>query len=205
MAVLGDKSQWSTNDLNQLADAVLALQAATVRTQIGLTASGVISEPFFAQAVATTAAPVTQTVYGTLNGLRAGDVVTGVFTRNTTAAVGTLPTTARFGIADATGKILARSGNDTALALWPLGPNPHAFAAPYTVLADGGYFACMVVDGVWGSTPPTPLFGASNTAYTAFGSAAPLNFAWTVQTDLPAVGAFATLTASGRSYYLAFY
>lgn len=177
------------------------------RTQIRATAAGIITDNGNISLFANTAAPATQSVYGQLLGLRAGDPVTGVLLRNSTAAAGSLPTTARFGIADSTGKILALSGNDTALALWGLGANPHALAAPYVVPSDGGYFACFVVNGVWGTTQPTPARGTGQTSIgLAFGSNPPENFVWAGQTDLPIVGSSLTLTTSSTlGYYMAFY
>src|SRR3990167_8391695 len=158
------------------------------REQLAQTAMGVISEPFSPELATTSTAPTSQTVYGILVGLRAGDVVTGVLLRNAVAAAGTAPTTARAGLADSTGKILILSGNVGAAASWPVGAMPLAFTAPYTVLADGGYFACFVVNGTWGTTQPTPQrIGASAAANIAFGSNAIPAFAWTGQTDLPAV------------------
>lgn len=179
----------------------------TPRDQLGRTAAGVLVESGNSTLYTTGTAPVSQSVYGTLLGLRGGDIVTGIALRNNTAAAGSLPTTARFGIADSTGKILALSGNDTALALWPTGANPHALAAPYTVLADGGYFACFVVNGVWGTTPPTPIRQTgSGLIAGALGSAAPEAFVWTGQTDLPIVGNSMTITtAATLGYYIAFY
>jgi hypothetical protein len=180
----------------------------TDRTQVGVTAAGVISENGDPSVYGSTGSPSTQVVYGQLLGLKAGDLVTGVLLRNQTAAAGTLPTTARFGIADSTGKILALSGNDTALALWGTGANPHAFTAAYTVLADGGYFACFVVNGTWGSTQPLMIRGSVQTsAYAAFGSSPPPLFSWAAQTDLPAVNSSMTIsgTANITPFYVGFY
>lgn len=175
------------------------------RTQIAQTATGVISENGSPSVFNGTTAPTTQSVYAVLLGLRAGDVVTGVLLRNPTAAAGTLPTTARFGIADATGKILALSGNVTALASWPVGACPFALTAPYTVLADAGYYACFVVNGTWGTTQPAPIRSSQVNAFQAFGSAAPPALTWASQTDLPAVNSSLTLTGATQAYYMAFY
>lgn len=199
----------SHTGLDRMANIEQYLQGAVVaRNQIETTAAGVISAPFHATVASTATAPATQVVYGVLIGLRAGDVVTGLLMRNQVAAAGTLPTTARAGLADSTGKILALSGNVNALASWAAGPNAWAFTAPYTVPSDGGYFACFVVNGTWGSTQPTPILvtNVGAAALTAFGTAPPPNFTWTGQTDLPAAGASLTITTgSARTYYLAAY
>jgi hypothetical protein len=181
--------------------------ATKSRERIGLASQGVLSDngPHINYTGAT--APTTQHVFGVLLGLHAGDPVTGIVLRNTTAAAGSLPTTARFGIADSTGKILALSGNLNALASWPAGPCQFPLTAPYTVLADGGYFACFVVNGAWGTTQPTPVRGiASGSSQGALSGAVTPSFEWSGQTDLPAVNASLTL-ASGISvgYYMGFY
>jgi len=119
----------------------------------------------------------------------------------------TLPTTLRVGLADKTGKILKLSGNLNALANLPAGACPLPFTGPYDILADDGYFLCIVINGTYGTTVPTPMrAGALNLALAAFGSSAPPAFTWTGQTDLPALGASLTLSAQpGLAYYMAAY
>ncbi len=183
-------------------------QASASRDQLARTASGVISENFHPSATAQVSlAPVSQTVYGILLGLRGGDVVTGVLLRNGVAAAGTLPTLARFGIENSTGQVLALSGDESALAQWPVGANPHPFTAPYTVLADGGYFACFVVNGTWGTTQPTLLRNVGTPlGQTARVGFAPPDFKATAQTDLPAVNASSTITTGiDLGFYMGFY
>lgn len=178
------------------------------REQVARTAAGVIVEQFSPLAATSATAPTTQTVYGMLHGLLAGDVITGVLMRNAVAAAGTLPTTVRFGLADSTGKILVLSGNDNALAKWGLGANPHAFTAPYTIPVDGAYFTCFVVNGTWGTTQPTPILSSNGgaAAMTAFGAKTPPTFQLTGQTDLPAVDSSVVITTgNNRAYYLAPY
>jgi hypothetical protein len=122
-------------------------------------------------------------------------------------AAGTAPTTARAGIADSTGKILALSGNVNAAANWVAGASTFPFASPYTILADGGYYACMLVNGSWGTTQPTALRGAgASGTFGALGSAMLVYGIQTGQTDLPSVGSSMTLSAGGNTaYYMAFY
>lgn len=178
------------------------------RTQLAATAAGIISENFGLAAAGQASAPTSQVVWGWLLGLRAGDVVTGLQVRLVVAAAGTAPTTARFGLADSTGKIVALSGNVGAAASWVAGPSAFAFTTSYTVPADGGYYGCFVVNGVWGTTQPTvvlcqALTGATSTA---FGSSAPPGFKWTAQTDLPGVGSSLTLTTGTTfPFYVAAY
>jgi hypothetical protein len=143
-----------------------------------------------------------------LLGLRGGTTVTGVVLRNLTAAVGTNPTTARFGIADNTGKVLAIGGNANAAAGWAAGALQFAFTAPYTTLADGGYFACFVVNGTWGSTQPALIRAQNNVAgpLAAIGSNTIPGFSWTGQTDLPAVSSSLTITTPlVQGFYMGFY
>lgn len=175
------------------------------RPRLGLTAQGLISEAYPGIVAGAATAPATQVVYGVLLGLRAGDVVTGVVIRNSVAAAGTAPTLARFGIATSGGVMLAVSADGGAAASWGLGARQFALSTPYTVTADGGYYACYVVNGTWGTTQPTPLHATSTVGYTAMtGGAAPA-FQWAGQTDLPAVSASLTLTSSGRTYWLGVY
>lgn len=165
------------------------------REQLARTAAGVISEPFSPFSTPSTAAPTSQSIEGILIGLRAGDVVTGIILRVNVAAAGTSPTTARFGLADSTGKILVLSGDLKTAAEWPQGAVKFAFTAPYTVLADGGYFPCFVVNGTWGTTQPTLTRGTSYTAATpAVSGKAPPGFSWNTQSDLPAIGSSLTIT-----------
>lgn len=155
--------------------------------------------------------PPTQVVHAQLIGLRGGDTVTGVALSNAVPAAGTLPTTVRSGIADSTGKILALSGNANTLAIWAPGGNASKvllpFTAPFVIPLSGAYFACFVVNGVWGTTQPGPMRGSgASAAGSAMPGFAPKTFALAGQTDLPAVNSSLTpITGSGRCYWMAFY
>lgn len=177
------------------------------RIQIHQRAAGVIAETLPVGACQGNAAPSTQIVFGGLLGLRAGDLCTGILVRGAVAAAGSVPTTARFGLADATGKILILSGNLNAVANWIVGPCPMPFTGPYTIPTDGGYIPCLVVNGTWGSTQPTLIEGTPPSGSgAAFGANAPEQFQWAGQTDLPTVGNSLTLTgATARAYYMAVY
>lgn len=135
-----------------------------------------------------------------------GDVVTGVLLKNTAAAAAANPTTARFGIANAAGVMLAIGPNANAAASWGLGVINFPFTAPFTIVTAGGYFAAFVVDGIWG-TPPALASRSSNANLgLAFGANAPETFAWAAQTDLPSVSWPLTLTTGDAApFWMAFY
>lgn len=179
--------------------------AAVAANPLGV-ALGVQFEPYPVAITSGQTAPTTQTVWGTAVYATAGAVITGIKIRNSTAASGSLPTTARFGLADNTGKILTLSGNVNALTSWATGVDAMPFTTLFTLTYSGIYFPCFVVNGTWGTTQPTPLLGSSsNLGLGADGANPPPAFSWTGQTDLPAVGSSVTLTSAGRSYYLALY
>jgi hypothetical protein len=187
----------------------------SIRAAILAAGLGVLSEPFPATALVTTPlAPTSQKVFGSPIGLRRGDVVAGIMLRVGTAAAGTNPTTVRFGLADSGGKIVAvsanrgSSGSDDAATVFAVGANKVAFSSAYTVPADGLYFAVMLVNGTWGTTQPlvSLISAGANAAMANATSAAPANFEWASQTDLPAVNSSLTITGtSTRTYYLAAY
>lgn len=178
-----------------------------VRGDKRLAAQGLVSETADPGLYGTAVAPTSQTVYGALIGLAQGDVATGLILRLAVAASGTAPTEARVGLADSSGNIVVLSGSVKAATSWVAGASNFAFTAPYTVPADGGYYACFVVNGTWSFTQPTIMRGAATAAaMTAYGSHAPPGFSWASQTDLPAVGAALTLTSGPAvSYYMAVY
>lgn len=203
---MGFEKNLSKTGLDRFQNIEQWLDTVALRQQYGMTASGALIETGHPTLYASFTAPTSQTIYGQLMGLRAGDVVTGIALRNSVAAAGTLPTTGRFGIANAAGTILAISGNVNSLAAWAVGVVPGPLAAPYTVLADGGYYACFIVNGTWSVTQPTPARAAGTPGpLAALGTGAPPSFAWTGQTDLPVVGSPLTLSASSIGYYAAFY
>lgn len=180
----------------------------TYRDQLIRNAVGVLSEPFPGVIINNTNTPTSQAANGVMVGLRAGDVVTGVLLRIQTAAAGTLPTLSRFGLADSTGKILALSNDLSAVINWSVGPATFPFTAPYTVLTDGGYFACFLVNGTWGTTQPLlgRLSGAQPNCMLARGAFAPPNFVLPTQTDLPAIGASIAIGSGANvTFYIAVY
>lgn len=171
-------------------------------------ASGIQAENFDPVLATAGTAPATQKVFGDLFGFSLGQVLSGIVLRNGVAAAGSLPTTARVGIADAKGNMLAISGNLNALANWAAGANLLPFAAPFTIPSDGGYYICFVVNGVWGTTQPTPIrvTGGLGASHGKTPAGVPVSFEWAGQTDLPAVGSPLTLsTGNSVCYYLGVY
>lgn len=179
-----------------------------VHAELGLVGQGIVAETFSALLSNGNSALTTQSVYGFPFGLKAGTTVNGIMLRNATAAAGTLPTTARFGLADSSGKIVARSGNLNALANWAVGPMPFVFSSAYTIPYDGTWIGCFIVNGTWSVTQPTPVrqTGLQTAAMGAFASTLAPHFTWTGQTDLPAVDASLTMSGAAQfSYYVALY
>jgi hypothetical protein len=182
--------------------------APNPRSQVELTAQGVLAENYPVVVANSTGAFATQVVNGFTVGLRAGDVVTGITLRLAVAASGTAPTLARFGLAGPDAKIVALSADQGAAANWVQGPCRFPLTTPYTVQAEGGYYPCLLVNGTWSVTQPTSArltAGSQFTMIALAGFVAP-SFQWAGQTDLPAIGAALTITAGGgSSYYMGVY
>jgi hypothetical protein len=205
----GDRDAWGTVLSGYLgvahnADGTLKGAAAS-RAQILQSAYGVLTDNGLPYFFSTQTALTSQTVFVELLGLRAGDQVVGIKMRNGVAASGTGPTTVRAGIADSSRVILALSGNVNAAATWPVGVVSLPLTAPYTILADGGYFACVVVNGTWSVTQPTPYRAVNIAGGVADGAFPAISFNWTGQTDLPAIGNPLTNAGTGSNYYMGFY
>lgn len=160
---------------------------------------GIISEAFSPTGIGATAAPTSQSVYALAVGYKAGDIVTGSVLRLQTAAAGTAPTLARFGLLSSARTVLVLSADKGAAANWAAGAPEFDFTAPYTIPADGVYYHAFVVNGTWGTTQPA-LGRAGNAFASGLGAAAggvqPALLV-TAQTDLPAVGS--TLGAGAGS------
>lgn len=126
------------------------------RKQAEQAARGLLSENYHGPSgAATGATAATQTIFGGLLGLLAGDVVTNVGVSVSTVASGTPPTTIKLGLVDTTGAVLAVTANVAADSQWTASTGMKLFAltAPYTVPTDGGYYAVILSDGVFGTTP----------------------------------------------------
>jgi hypothetical protein len=149
----------------------------------------------------------TGVVFGRLLGLVGGTTVTGVVLQIGTAAAGTNPTTARFGIANSAGQILAISANLNASTSWgTVGQAAFPFSAPISAPSTGGYYACWLVVGTWGTTQVGCYRGIFPGGGAAANSGAVRWFEWTGQSDLPIVGNSLTLTnTSTPTFYAGFY
>jgi hypothetical protein len=181
-------------------------QTPPTRTQLLHTAGGVLTEAVNPMFLSVGSAPPTQSVQGLLHGLKAGDSVTGVLVYVGVAAAGSTPTLARFGLADSTGKILALSADVSAIGNWAIGPRKMPFTSPYPITADGAYFTCFVVNGVWATPPQLLRGGGFGGAKLTLAGSVIRGFNWAAQTDLPALGATMTITAAdGNGYYQAPY
>lgn len=171
-------------------------------------ALGVQFEPYNRVLASAVLAPSSGAICGMAVYATAGATLTGIKTAIATAAAGTSPTTARFGVADNTGKILAVSANVNAAASWPTGIAAFPFSAPIAAAYSGVYILCFIVNGTWGSTQPTTYAVSSGSAagLIADGANPPPSFQWTAQTDLPAVNSSLTMTTpTTRQYWLALY
>lgn len=127
-----------------------------------------------------------QTVYFSLMGLRAGQVITNIYIVN--GAISTI-TLSKLGIYSTAGSRLAQSAsNTTNLAA---GINSLALSAAYTVPTTGAYYFALLVDA---TTPGSFLRGGGVIGQpNAIGSNPVLGGTQTAQADLPAS---ATITAS---------
>lgn len=168
---------------------------------------GVLSESFPMQADAVSTTLTAGTIWVAALGLLAGDVVSKVGFHLVTAAAGTVPTSFVAGIADATGKMMAVTGELKADPQWTaVGQIEVRFSlmAPWTVPASGLYYVVFMQVGAWGTTQPA--IGRSNALQISpfAGSFFLWGQAGSGQTVLPAVGANlpAGITASSAPYYV---
>lgn len=123
------------------------------RAELANTGRGILTETFPLHLASTGLTPATQTVYASLIGLRAGDVVTNIVVDTLTAGTSTAPTGIFVGLYDKTGLSLAISSNLSASGNWTAtGPHNCAVTAPYAVTADDSYFAVFLENGTWGGT-----------------------------------------------------
>lgn len=132
-------------------------RAAAARNDIRNSSYGILAEGAIPTPLCTTgAALTTQTLYGFLVGLRAGDVVNGFAVNITTAAAGTVPTSFLAVIQDSTGKALFTS-EEKNNAAWVGTPGMQkvtfSASASYTIQTSGGYFCSLWENGAFGTTP----------------------------------------------------
>jgi hypothetical protein len=165
-------------------------------------ARGLLSEPYPLAQVSTSRTLATQALLGVLIPVTAGMTLSGVAVCIETAAAGTLPTGVFVGITDLTGVRLAISADVKALANWnATGLFSFAFSTAYSPSVDGAVYACIVKNGVYGTTEPKI---ATMTAVTgsgaALGSNAPGAVTQAAQTTVPTT---ATWTANDSYPWLA--
>jgi len=121
---------------------------------MGLT--GQTSDIFFTSTPAGTAL-TSQSMYGTLLGVQAGDVITNLFVYTATAGVGTPPTGIYLALYDLSNNHLADTGNVAASTNWTATPSLYSFAltSPYTVTTSGAIYAAVLENGAFGTTALT--------------------------------------------------
>ena len=119
-----------------------------------------------------------------------------------TLTVKAKPTTLTLGITDLTGVRLAVTADVKALANWnATGLFSFAFSTPYSVTTDGAVYACILKDGVYGTTEPQI---ATMTAVTGSGAALGSNAALGVtQAAQTSIGTTVTWTANASFPWLA--
>lgn len=118
-------------------------------------ARGILAEPYPLAQVSTSRTLATQAVLGVIVPIQAGTTISGVAVCIETAAAGTLPTGVYVALYDLLGVQLAVSANVRTLALWNVvGVFSYAFATAYSPSRDGAAYACILKDGVYGTTEP---------------------------------------------------
>lgn len=163
------------------------------RSQLALTAQGLITENFSRGSATLTSTLVAQTVRGGIIGLRAGDVVTNLHCHTTTTGVGA--GYARMGLYALAGGQLGVSGDANAAFIGTAGLLTIALGTPYTVLADGGFYVCVLAD--LATTQPTLARGNGNVGSgAAIGSGSLAGVSQTAQASLPASATFAISSIS---------
>lgn len=129
---------------------------------------------------AVTGADGSGTLCGTLVSLKAGMVVTGAVCAVQAAAV--TGTHGYLALYSKAGVRLAMSA-DTPALFQSGGLRSAAFTAPYTVVADDGFFVCYLT--TWSGSGPSFMGGGSQSVGDAFGSSATRNFFLGSQTSPP--------------------
>jgi hypothetical protein len=117
----------------------------------------------------------TQTMRGNLVPVAFGTTISGVAVDIMIAAAGTLPTGVFVALYDLAGNQLAVSADVKALANWNVtGLKSFPFTTPWVVTQDGAVYACILKNGVYGTTEPQIGGVAQNTGTgSALGANAP--------------------------------
>jgi hypothetical protein len=149
------------------------------RAEVLSTAQGLVSENFPRSAMASSQLTISGTAYFMSMGLLAGDVVTKLNILVTTA--GASMTLSKVGLYDSSGTLLASSA-DQGTAWQSTGLKQISLSSPYTVTADGGYYAAVVAIG---STMPILTRGFNFGPSDGVGSGMKPYGTQLSQTDLP--------------------
>jgi len=175
------------------------------RDGIRRTGLNILAEPFHAAVASSNAVLAGGVAYAMAVGLRAGDVLTNMFTNVITAGAGTAPTLIRQGVCDSAGVMLAVTAQSQASAQWTAtGTSTIALTAPLTIAADGLYFLCIIEVGAFGTTPLQLRKCGSGGVVPAVAGGALIAGAQTGLTDLPAVSSSLVLgSASSGHWWLA--
>lgn len=160
------------------------------RNSVRLTAEGLIGENFSRALIGGNALSIDGTAYFMAIGLRAGDVVANISI--VIAAASATTTLSKVGLYSKGGTRLAVSA-DQAASWETAGLKTIAMIAPYTVLADDGFYLAAIAK----ASVTLPKFGIAQAALQvqgagAIGSGMAAYGTQTAQTDLPAS---ATITA----------
>lgn len=171
----------------------------------GITASiarGILAEPYPLAQVNSSRTLATQAVLGVLVPVQAGTTVSGVACCIETAAAGTTPTAVYVALYSLAGVQLAVSADVKAIGNWnALGVFSYAFATAYAPSSDAAVYACILKNGVYGTTEPKI---ATMTAVTSSGAALGSNAAGAVtQTGQATMPSPATLVANDSYPWLA--
>jgi hypothetical protein len=172
--------------------------SAADRYQLALTGQGIIAESYPRHVAVATSGLVTQTLYASLVGLKAGDVVSNISTMmGTNGATLTLTKVAIY--SKASGLLASSADNSAAFTSGAVTMVTTALTAPYTVPASDAYYLALLCVG---TTPPAlyRAFASSSALYSGFGSGVRLVGQQAAQADLPAT---ATLAVSLLSIWLA--
>lgn len=159
--------------------------ATAPRSQLALTAQGMIAETFQPHPGLANRSATDGTIFFVLLGLRAGDVIANVHLVVGAAGTGAGSTLAKVGLYNTSGTRLAVSA-DLGNAWESTGMKTHALSAAYTVTADGGYYVAAIAKN---STTVPSFRGGSSGAINdlaAVGSGSIAAGTQAGQTDLPA-------------------
>lgn len=175
------------------------------RDGLRLQGENVLVEPFPALASTVGSSLTSGTIYALAVGLRAGDVLTNLFTNVVVAGSGTAPTLIRQGVADSNRVIRALTADTHADAQWlSTGITSFPLSAAYTAPADGLYYLCIIQVGAFGTTALNIRKCTVPIGLPAVAGGVVISGNQNGQTDLPTVGNAMTLaTSSTNSLWLA--